>query len=149
MKKLFLSIIGLLLVATTVTAQKKAGLLIGYTTVGDIESTSEKNAAIWFQQNCTDGLIFTPSTISTLSADDVKVLWVIADRVGIERGWQNLPAAFSGSQTVNALKSFVEAGGNLLLTNHATQLTVAVGRIAEAYAPGIWGNGSGGSNPDV
>ena len=149
MKRLFLTITGLLLVAMTMTAQKKAGLLIGYNTVGDIESASEKNAAIWFQQNCTDGLIFTPSTISTLSADDVKVLWVIADRIGIERGWQNLPSAFSGSQTVNALKAFVKAGGNLLLTNHATQLTVAVGRIAEAYAPGIWGNSAGGSNPDV
>lgn len=133
----------------TMTAQKKAGLLIGYNTTSDIESASEKNAAAWFQQNYADGLIFTPSTISTLSANDVKVLWVMVDRIGIEKGWQNLPAAFSSTQTVSALKAFVEAGGNLLLTNHATQLTVPVGRIADAFAPGIWGSGSGSNNPDV
>ncbi len=149
MKKLFLTITGLLFVALAMTAQNKAGLLIGYDTTGDIESASEKNAAAWFQQNYADGLIFTPSTIGTLSAADVKVLWVMVDRVGIERGWQNLPAAFSGTETIKALKAFVEAGGNLLLTNHATQLTVPVGRIAEAYAPGLWGNGPGGNNPDV
>ena len=149
MKKLFLTLTGLVLVAMMMTAQTKAGLLIGYDNTGDIESASEKNAAAWFQQNYADGLIFTPSTIGTLSAAEVKVLWVMVDRVGIEWGWQNLPAAFSGTQTVNALKAFVEAGGNLLLTNHATQLTVPVGRIADAFAPGIWGNGPGGNNPDV
>ena len=131
MKRLFLTLTGLVLVAMTMTAQTKAGLLIGYNTTGDIESASEKNAAAWFQQNYADGLIFTPSNIGTLSAADVKVLWVMVDRVGIERGWQNLPAAFSGAQTVKALKAFVEAGRNLLLTNHATQLTVALGRIAD------------------
>ena len=97
MKKLFLTITGLLFVALAMTAQNKAGLLIGYGTTGDIESVSEKNAAAWFQQTYADGLIFTPSTISTLSAADVKVLWVMVDRVGIERGCQNLPASFSGT----------------------------------------------------
>ena len=149
MKRLFLTLTGLVLVAMTMTAQTKAGLLIGYDNTGDIESASEKNAAAWFQQNYADGLIFTPSTIGKLSAADVKVLWVMADRVGIEQGWQNLPAAFSGTETIKALKAFVEAGGNLLLTNHATQLTVALGRIADTYAPGIWGSGPGGNNADV
>ena len=34
-------------------------------------------------------------------------------------------------------------------SNGGTQLTAAVGRIAEAYAPGIFGNGEGGQNNDV
>ena len=56
MKKLFLTITGLLFVALAMTAQNKAGLLIGYDTTGDIESASEKNAAVWFQQTYADGL---------------------------------------------------------------------------------------------
>ena len=91
MKKLFLTLTGLLLVSMTMTAQKKAGLLIGYNTTSDIESASEKNAAAWFQQNYADGLIFTPSTISTLSANDVKVLWVMVDRIGIEKDGRTCP----------------------------------------------------------
>ena len=62
----------------------------------------------------------------------------------------NISVGNGGSVDLNVS---VQAGevvnGNLLLTNHATQLTAAVGRIAEAYAPGIFGNGEGGPNPDV
>ncbi|MBQ6308364.1 MAG: GH32 C-terminal domain-containing protein, partial [Prevotella sp.] len=35
------------------------------------------------------------------------------------------------------------------LTNHATQLAVAVGRITDSYAPGLFGSGEGGQNNDV
>ena len=42
MKKLFLTITGLLFVALAMTAQNKAGLLIGYGTTGDIESGSSR-----------------------------------------------------------------------------------------------------------
>ena len=73
----------------------------------------------------------------------------MCDRIGIEKGWQNLPGGLASAQTINALKAFTADGGNLLLTNHATQLTVGIGRIAEAYAPGIYGNGEGGQNGDI
>ena len=73
----------------------------------------------------------------------------MCDRIGVTHGWANLPGGLASNGTVNALKAFCADGGNLLLTNHATQLTAAVGRIAEAYAPGIFGNGEGGQNNDV
>jgi len=72
----------------------------------------------------------------------------MCDRVGLEKGWQNLPGLAS-TEVISALKAFCNDGGNLLLTNHATQLTVGLNRIPEAYAPGIYGSGEGGNNPDI
>ncbi len=115
-------------------------------------SADEKDAADWFKRNYVDqgkGVIFTPATIDDLYIEQNPVVWVMCDRIGIERGWQNLPGDLAGTATIEALKAFANDGGNLLLTNHATQLTVALGRIADAYAPGIYGNGEGGDNPDI
>ena len=115
-------------------------------------SADEKDAADWFKRNYVDqgkGVIFTPATIDDLDIEQNPVVWVMCDRIGIERGWQNLPGDLAGTATIEALKAFANDGGNLLLTNHATQLTVALGRIADAYAPGIYGNGEGGDNPDI
>jgi hypothetical protein len=72
----------------------------------------------------------------------------MCDRVGLEKGWQNLPGLAS-TEVISALKAYTRDGGNLLLTNHATQLVAGVGRVAEAYAPGLYGNGEGGNNPDT
>ena len=128
--------------------QGEVALLIGYDNVNAMEAGSEKNAATWFQQTYTDGTVFTPSTISTLDADKVKVLWVMADRFNIGQGWENLPDAFKNATTVNTLKSFVNGGGSLLLTNHATQLAVAVERIGSSYTPNVFNSGQGGQNND-
>ena len=115
-------------------------------------SADEADAVAWFKKNYVGqgkGVLVTPSTIDELDSETTPMCWVMCDRIGLERGWQNLPGGLASSETVNALKSFCDDGGNLFLTNHATQLTVAVGRIAEAYAPGIYGNGEGGQNNDI
>ena len=114
-------------------------------------SADEKDAVAWFQKTYVDagkGVILKPSTIDELDIETNPMCWVMCDRVGLAKGWQNLPG-LSSAEVVNALKAYCNDGGNLLLTNHATQLTVAVGRIADAYAPGIYGDGEGGNNPDV
>ena len=116
------------------------------------QSADEKDAVAWFQKNYVDagkGVIFTPDNVDDLDIENNPVCWVMCDRSGIEKGWQNLPGGLASAQTINALKAFTADGGNLLLTNHATQLTVGIGRIAEAYAPGIYGNGEGGQNGDI
>ncbi len=148
MKKLFFIGTLFVLMATAVSAQtKKVGMLIGSESVSALESVDEKKAAEWFTSTYPEGVVVTPSTLNKM--DDLAVLWVAVDRVGIEKGWTNLPAAFSSSATIDALMKFAQRGGSLLLTNHATQLTVALGRIDNALAPGIFGNGAGGDNPDV
>ncbi len=130
-------------------AESKVAMLVpnDYTSSDD-----EKDAAAWFQKNYVDagkGILITPATIDALDSEVSPVCWVMCDRIGIEKGWQNLPGDLASNAVINALKAFTADGGNLLLTNHATQLTVAVGRIAEAYAPGIYGNGEGGQNNDI
>lgn len=109
----------------------------------------ERAAAQWFQEKYPTGIIFTPSTIATLSAEDVKTLWVMTDRIGIGKGWKNMPEPFISSVAINALTDYVKGGGNLLLTNHATQLLVPIGRLSDNYAPNIFGDGEGGLNSDV
>ena len=115
-------------------------------------SADEKDAVAWFQKNYVNtnkGVLLTPSTIDDLDIENQVACWVMCDRIGIERGWENLPGGLASAATIDALKAFTTDGGNLLLTNHATQLSVAVGRIDQAYAPGIYGNGEGGDNGDI
>ena len=115
-------------------------------------SDDEKDAVAWFQKTYVDagrGVILTPSTIDDLDIEKNPMCWVMCDRIGIDKGWKNLPGNLASNEVINALKAFAADGGNLLLTNHATQLTVAVGRIDENYAPGIYGSGEGGQNNDI
>ena len=115
-------------------------------------SADESAAADWFKRTYVDagkGVILTPATIDDLDIESQSACWVMCDRIGIGKGWDKLPGGLASTQTIEALKAFTADGGNLLLTNHATQLTVALGRIAEAYAPGIFGDGEGGQNNDI
>lgn len=147
MKKISIIVCCMLFSCLTMMAASKVGMLVENATISSIGSSDEKAAATWFQTAYPDGKIYTLSNISTLSTSDVNVLWVAVDRVGISNGWNNLPNAFKSTTTINALKSFVQAGGNLLLTNHATQLAVAIGRTT--YAPNIFGSGNGSQNDDT
>ena len=130
-------------------AEQKVAMLVP----DDYElSDDEKSAVTWFQQNYVNigkGVLLTPSTIDELDIEQNPMCWVMCDRIGIDPGWKNLPGNLAGNATIEALKAFTADGGNLFLTNHATQLTVALDRIPEAYAPGIFGSGPGGDNPDV
>ncbi len=143
MKK-FTLFAAMLLVSTLMFGQKKVGLLIGAESINDLTG-DEKAAATWFQTTYTDGVVITPSTLSEM--ENVTTLWVSIDRVGIEAGWEKLPEAFRSENTINAIKAHVQAGGSLLLTNHATQLTVALERLP--YAPGIFGSGEGSQITDI
>ncbi|MBO5538648.1 MAG: DUF4960 domain-containing protein [Prevotella sp.] len=131
-------------------AEQKVAMLVP----GDYATASadEASAAEWFQKNYVDagkGVLLTPATIDQLDIEQNPMVWVMCDRIGIDRGWENLPADLVSADVINALKAFAADGGNLLLTNHATQLTVALGRIDAAYAPGIYGSGEGGQNNDI
>ena len=132
----------------TPTTQKVAMLV-----ANDYEqSADDKDAVAWFKKNYVDagkGVVLTPATIDQLDIETNPMCWVMCDRVGIEAGWKNLPGDLAANATIEALKAFANDGGNLLLTNHATQLTVGLGRIDEAYAPGIYGSGEGGNNGDI
>ena len=131
------------------SSESKVVMLVGE----DYEtSDDEKDAVAWFKKTYVDqgaGLVLTPANIDELDIEKNPVCWVMCDRIGIDRGWQNLPGKLASNEVTEALKTYASDGGNLFLTNHATQLTVAVGRIPENYAPGIFGNGEGGQNNDL
>ena len=115
-------------------------------------SADEKAAADWFQKNYVSknkGVIVTPATIDQLDIEKQSAVWVMCDRIGIGQGWEKLPGDLASTATISALKAFADDGGNFLLTNHATQLTVALNRIDPAYAPGIFGDGEGNNNTDI
>lgn len=133
MKKIF-TLIASAVVAMSASAQKAAMLQVSN------PSETEQKASEWFSGNSKGDVI-----TSTANLADYAVLWVMIDRQGLERGTDKLPLSASDIETISL---WVKAGGNLLVTNQATQLVEAIGRTT-GYLPGIYGNGGGGNNPDV
>lgn len=128
--------------------QKTGYLLLAddYTKLADDD---ELAAAKWFNDNYVSvgkGAFLKPADIADINVDEFPCLMIVIDRVGMEKGWQNLPQEVVN--IVPELKNYVQGDGKLLLTNHATQLVEAIGRT-KGFAPGIYGNGAGGDNPDV
>lgn len=132
---------------------KKGAAMAAMLVADDYTASADEKAAVeWFKKNYVNqgkGVLLTPATIDDLDIEKQSACWVMCDRIGIDKGWENLPGGLASAEVINALKAFTADGGNLFLTNHATQLTVAVGRIPEAYAPGIYGSGDGGQNNDI
>lgn len=104
----------------------------------------EKAALEWFKATCTNGQVILASQLAAADLSAFKVIWVMIDRKGIGHGVDKLPI---DAQAVEALTQYYKAGGNLLLTNHATQLVVSMGRTQRS--PGIFGDGDGGLGDDV
>lgn len=137
MRKIFLSLF-LGVFAMAMKAQKPAMLKLSSS------STTEQAALAWFEGNA-GGQVISADTLTLKSLDNISCLWIMVDRIGLQMGAENLPDNLNNLATT-VLKPFVQAGGCLLLTNQATQLSYAMGRTS--YAPKIYGNGDGGQNPD-
>ena len=133
-KFLFLLISLLVCCGQLSKAQTKVGIFIEKTTGLDDD---EQAAYDWFHDvyNPGHGLVkveFTPDNISNLNAKDVKVLWIPINRQGENESVVKPSAIYNHVET---LKKYVQDGGNLYLTNHATLLVSEIGRIAEQYKP--------------
>ena len=133
-KFLFLLISLLVCCGQLSKAQTKVGIFIEKTTGLDDD---EQAAYDWFHDvyNPGHGLVkveFTPDNISNLNAKDVKVLWIPINRQGENESVVKPSAIYNHVET---LKKYVQDGGNLYLTNHATLLVSEIGRIAVQYKP--------------
>ena len=101
----------------------------------------EYNAAKWFQDTYIatgKGRFVTVEELPTLFDKGIKALWVNIERIDItpEEGMFNaMPAP---------LKTYIQAGGNVLLTKQATRLAYLMGRIG--YAPEF---NAGGYSTDI
>lgn len=110
----------------------------------------ELAAKEWFVKTYGDnGVVFTPSSLPAISPSQYVALWIQIDRVGLAAGPDKLPADIIASGVVDKLKSYLNAGGNVFLTKHATQLTSLLGRIDEFYGPHIFSSGEGGEGSDI
>ena len=109
----------------------------------------EKAALDWFRANYPDGVVLTPADMADVYPDEISEIWVQVDRVGMPQGWQNLPSELVADDVIAALANYVKAGGNLLLTKHATQLVAAIGRVSENRAPNLYSDGAGGEGTDI
>lgn len=147
-KSLLKSAIAAAAIAATASAQasEKVAMLIPAASIDDIENAQEYAAANYFRTLHADGTVISTSEASKIDASKMDVIWVHIDRCGL--GINNLPAEYS-QEVIDALKSFVEQGGNLFLSKQATQLVHKIGRIDAAYAPNIFGDGEGGKGTDV
>lgn len=93
--------------------------------------------------------VICPGDIARITDhDNFDCIWVHIDRCGLEMGWDKLPDAFKRQDLIDALKGYVKDGGQLMLTKHATQLIVPLGRVDAKFAPGVFGSGEGGNGND-
>lgn len=116
----------------------------------ELTDDDEIAAVEWFGRTYgNDGIVLTTDDMSALTPRNNPVVWIMIDRIGLQPGWRNLPATLVSDATISALKNYVDAGGNIFLAKHATQLTVPLGYLDARYAPGIFGSGEGGVGTDI
>lgn len=147
-KFLFLLISLLVCCGQLAKAQTKVGIFIEKTTGLDDD---EQAAYDWFHNSYKPGyglekVVFTPENISNLSANDVKVLWIPINRQGDNESVVKPSAIYNHVET---LKKYVQDGGNLYLTNHATLLVSEIGRIADLYKPNTVTYAAAAENSDA
>ena len=134
--------------ATVPYVSTQAGFLLLANTIADLPDDDEQAAATWFAQQ-PDVTFVTADQLPSLDPEEVSVLWIMVDRIGLEPGWQNLPAPLNQQATIDALKAYSAAGGSLYLSNMATQLTAPIGIVPMDMAPNIFASGQGGEGGDV
>lgn len=122
---------------------ESVALLVAAESEEAVTDDDELAALTWFKSNCPNGRVLTTSSLSAEALAAYKVVWVAIDRVGIGHGIDRLPL---DNEAIALLADYYRNGGNLLLSNHATQLIVAMGRTERM--PGIFGDGNGGSGTD-
>ena len=126
----------------------KAAFLLLASTPAALTDDDERAAADWFS-NQDDAIFIHTDEIATLDLDEVSVIWVMVDRIGLPAGWKNLPDGLADDETIAALRHFSAQGGSLYLSNMATQLTVPLGLVSEDMAPTVYNSGDGSDGGDV
>ena len=104
----------------------------------------KKASYAWFKKQFVNGKVITSATLTDEDLSAYDVIWVHIDRVGIGAGWDKLPLS---ADAIAALATYYKNGGNLFLSNHATQLVVPFGRTERL--PGIFADGEGGDGADI
>ena len=113
------------------------------------QNAEEKASYDWFNATYVAsgrGEFVDVKDASKLDPDIYGCLMIHINRVGLEKGGSNLPIPVEAK---NEIARYAKAGGNLFLSNQASQLVADLGRVDAQYDVNIYGNGAGGYNPDV
>lgn len=116
----------------------------------ELPDDDEMAAAYWFsQQTDQDPVFIQVSDIASLDPEEVSVVWIMIDRVGLEQGWQNLPGGLGEQSTIDALLNYSANGGSIYLSKMAVQLVEPLGMVPAGMGPNIYANGTGGDHGDI
>lgn len=132
--------------------ETRFGFLLLADSPANLPDDDEIAAAAWYYDNYVEtgkGDFIKIADLPSIDYEEYGVIWIIVDRVGLETGWQNLPAELVSSTTINALKAYGETGGSLYLSNMATQLTVPLNIVPEDMPINSLGTGAGSDNADL
>lgn len=112
------------------TIDKKIGFLVpgsGYSQkYKDWGADDDAKALEWFQTFYgAKAKLVTPNDLASLNPAEVPVLWVPINHDGVS-AYENINEVYRNS--VDALKSYAQKGGNLYLTNYAALFVEKMGR---------------------
>ncbi len=125
----------------------KVAYLLDCESIEQLTDDDEIAAAQWFKNTFPTGEFLTAERWAELSAEKYGAIWLHIDRTDMGAGVNNLPANYIREDNIEHVTRYLQSGGNILLTKHATQLITAYGRTT--YAPGIYGDGAGGEGTDI
>lgn len=109
------------------TIDKKIGFLIpGNDLYNKRGADDDAKALEWFQTFYgAKAQLVTPNELASLNPAEVPVLWVPVNHDGVS-AYENIDEVYRNS--VDALKSYAQKGGNLYLTNYAALFVEKMGR---------------------
>lgn len=128
------------------------GYVMSTNTIEELPDDDERAAAQWFDREYIQkkkGRLIPMQELGNIDLDVIGCLWIHIDRQGMSPGWENLTGGFNDPSFISNLKAYVEEGGNLFLSVHATQLVNAIGRIPSDYRPNEVSTGQGGLGMDT
>lgn len=148
MKKITITLVfSLFVTLLSWSATNKVGFVSTYESLSALNATGDDDeiaAANWCI-NTYKGVFISVSQIKSgsVTLSDYNALWIHVDRIGTGA----VPAELLDADVVTKLTAYYKNGGNLLLSIHATQLIVNLGRTTRV--PGIRGAGEGGVGTDT
>jgi hypothetical protein len=147
MKKITITLVITLFATLSWSQANKVAIISTFETLSALNASGDDDeiaAANWLV-NTYKGVFVSVSQIKsgTVSLSNYNALWINIDRVGTGE----VPVELFDADVIAKITTFYKNGGNLLLTTHATQLIVNLGRTTRI--PGIRGAGGGFDNPDT
>ncbi len=147
MKKLYILVAVCALTMSAFAGTKPVAFISEYASIEDIKDDDEKAAAEWFVNTYQGKFLHTSEITSARSLEDYDAVWVMIDREGLEINMAHLPSHVTTAMV--HVKTFYENGGNVFLSNHATQYACTIGALPNNYWPNIFGSGVGVAGTDI